>query len=229
MTWKGKKPLLIAVLLLLLSATTALAQIKVHRGQVAEISGTVVDELGNPVAGATVELLDGSTVIDTTTTGSSGSFTLRWNVPASEALGPKTLTVHVPAQPSLYVEESSVNVQVDVWDGTEIQLDQLPSKIHRGDTVTISGKLRMSANGNPVAGAQLKLVKGGTVVVSSTTSPDGSFSMTFTVPMQWERGPITLTVGYDGDSSKYLDASQGSGSTALWIRPTIRVTATKGG
>ena len=222
------KKLLPLILLLLLSATTALAQNKVHRGQVAEISGTVVDELGNPVAGATVELLDGSTVIDTTTTGSSGSFTLTWNVPTSEALGPKTLTIHVPEQPALYVEESSTSIQVEVWDGTKIQLTQVPNRIHRGDTVTISGILSMSASNDPVSGAEVKVMKGSEVVATTTTSSDGSFTVTFTVPMAWEKGPLTLVANYDGNPSSYLDGSQDSSTTSLWVRPTIHVSSIGG-
>jgi len=210
---------LLALLLLTLAVAPALAQTKVYRGDTVTISGVVRDELGNPVAGATVRLLDGATVLDSTTTGSDGSFTLSWTVPSDHPLGPKTLTVYVPEQPSLYVEASSTSVSIEIWALVVISASG-PQRIHRGDTVTItgtvqgmsSGTVEVQCNGNTIA----------------TGSVSGSqFSVSFTVPNDWQKGPITLKVTSPGGS--YVDVQGSQVNTELWIRPTIEVTEVSGG
>lgn len=100
-----------ALCLLLISLSTAVlgvyAQNKVYRGQLVEIKGKVVDELGQGISSASVQLRDGATVLASTTSGPKGIFTISWKIPKHYALGSKTLTLYVPEQPSIYVEESS--------------------------------------------------------------------------------------------------------------------------
>ena len=199
------------------------AQNKVYRGQVVEIRGRVVDELGQGVSGVTVQLRDGTTVLASTTSGSEGSFTISWNIPASYPLGSKTLTLYVPEQPSIYVEQSLTYVEIEVWDGTSLKLNSLPGRIHRGESISISGTLNMLGSGNPVSGATVVISYGQSRLGSTTTNNNGRFSISFTVPNNWKRGQVIITAEFPGASSIYLDGSEDSGSTALWVKPTIKV------
>lgn len=210
---------ILLLLLFLLPTGLVIAQTKVYRGSTLTIQGVVRDELGNGVAGAKVELRDGTTVLASTTSGADGSFTLTWNVPASYALGPKTLTVYVPEQPSLYVEASSTSVDIEVWDLASLQASG-PSRIHRGEEVTISGQASCSSG-------TVQLYCGTALLGSCSIGSDGSFSITFTVPMGWERGPKTLTL--TGSGGQYVEIQGAEVATELWIRPTIEVTSVRGG
>jgi len=209
----------LVLLLVLLPVGLVIAQTKVYRGSTLTIQGVVKDELGNGVAGATVELRDGTTVLASTTSGTGGSFTLTWNVPAGYPLGPKTLTVYVPEQPSIYVEASSTSVSIEVWDLASIQA-QGPSRIHRGEEVTVSGQAGCSSG-------TVQLYCGGSQVGSCSIGSDGSFSITFTVPMSWERGPKTLTL--TGSGGQYVELQGAELETELWIRPNIEITSVSGG
>ncbi len=210
---------LLALLLLTLAVAPALAQTKVYRGGTVTVSGVVRDELGNPVAGAAVQLLDGATVLDSTTTGSDGSFTLIWTVPADHTLGPKTLTVYVPEQPSLYVEASSTSVSVEIWALVVVSASG-PQRIHRGDAVTVTGTVEGMNSGT------VEVQCGASTVATGSVS-GGQFSVSFTVPDDWEKGPITLTVTSPGGS--YVDVHGSQVNTELWVRPTIEVTKVSGG
>ncbi len=214
-----RKRNLLALLLLTLAVAPALAQTKVYRGDTVTVSGVVKDELGNPVAGATVQLLDGATLLDSTTTGSDGSFTLTWTVPPDHPLGPKTLTVYVPEQPSLYVEASSASVYVEIWALAVISASG-PQRIHRGDEVTISGSVQGISSGT------VEVQRDGNTIATGPVS-GGQFSVSFTVPNDWQKGPVTLTVTCP--SGSYVDVQEGQVSTGLWVRPTIEVTEVSGG
>ena len=217
-------------LILFLSTTTVgvYAQNKAYRGQTVEIAGKVVDELGNGVSGAKVELRHGTEVLASTTSESDGSFSLSWDVPSDFSLGPKTLTIYVPEQPSSYIEEASTSISIEIWDGTTLELNSLPERIHRGDTFTISGVLSMM-NGGGASDATITICCGQSELGSATTDVDGHFSFSFTVPNNWKRGPITITAEFAGSSSIYLDGSEDSESTALWIKPTILIESTSQG
>lgn len=216
---KVRKRDLLALLLLTLAAAPALAQTKVYRGDTVTVSGVVRDELGNPVAGATVQLLDGATVLDSATTASDGSFTLTWTVPSDHPLGPKTLTVYVPEQPSLYVEASSASVSLEIWALVVVSASG-PQRIHRGDTVTITGSVQGISSGT------VEIQCGGSTIATGSVS-GGQFSVSFTVPRDWQKGPVTLTVTSPGGS--YVDVQGSRVSTELWVRPTIEVTEVSGG
>lgn len=216
---KVRKRDLLALLLLTLAAAPALAQTKVYRGDTVTVSGVVRDELGNPVAGATVQLLDGAAVLDSATTASDGSFTLTWTVPSDHPLGPKTLTVYVPEQPSLYVEASSASVSLEIWALVVVSASG-PQRIHRGDTVTITGSVQGISSGT------VEIQCGGSTIATGSVS-GGQFSVSFTVPRDWQKGPVTLTVTSPGGS--YVDVQGSRVSTELWVRPTIEVTEVSGG
>ncbi len=209
----------LAALLLTIAAVPALAQTKVYRGDVLTVSGVVRDELGNPVAGAEVQLLDGTTVLDSTTTGSDGSFTLSWRVPQDHELGPLTLTVYVPEQPGLYVETSSTTLSVEIWALAVITASG-PQRIHRGDNVTISGTVQGIDSGT------VEVRRGGITV---TTGPvrEGRFNVSFAVPNDWPKGPVVFTV--TSPAGSYVDVEECQVSAELWIRPEIVVTEVSGG
>ncbi len=216
----------------LLLSTVAIgvyAQNKVYRGQLVDITGKVVDELGQGVPGATIQLRDGTNVLASTTSGSEGSFTINWNVPTSYPLGSKTLTLYVPEQPSIYVEESSTYIEIEVWDGTVLELDSLPQRIHRGELISVSGSLMMLGSGNPVSEAMVVIFCGQNKIGSTETGLNGRFSLSFTVPSSWRRGPIAITAEFLGSPATYLDGSEDLGNTALWVKPTIEVRSVASG
>ncbi|GEM_PF-6782942 len=222
-----------AWLLLILSISTlalgTYALNKVYRGNVVEIRGRVVDELGRGVSNAVVQLKDGATILASTKSGSDGSFIIKWNVPSSYPLGSKTLTLYVPEQSSIYVEESSTSIEMEIWDKTTLKLNSIPKKIHRGDVVTISGTLTVLGSGDPVSGVTIAISYGQSELGSTRTSKDGRFSISFKVPKNWNRGPITIIAEFPGSPTIYLDGSKDSTSTALWIKPTIQVKSVTSG
>ncbi len=210
----------LALLLLLgLASAQALAQTKIYRGDTLTISGKVRDELGNPVGGATVQLLEGTTVLVSTTTRSDGTFTLTWQIPPNHPLGPKSLTVYVPEQPSLYVESSSTSVSLEIWALAVISASG-PQRIHRGDAVTVEGTVEGMDSG------AVEVRRGASTLAVGPVSA-GQFSLSFTVPSDWERGPIELIVTSPGGS--YVDVQEDRVTVELWIRPSIEVTSISGG
>ncbi len=211
----------LAALLLTIAVVPALAQAqtKVYRGDVLTVSGVVRDELGNPVPGAEVQLLDGAMVLDSTTTGSDGSFTLSWQVPRDHELGPLTLTVYVPEQPSLYVEASSTTLSVEVWALAVITASG-PQKIHRGDTVAITGSVQGMDSGT------VEVLRGG-IEVATGPVREGRFNVSLAVPNDWPKGPVIFTVTTPAGS--YVDVEECEVSAELWIRPEIVVTEVSGG
>ena len=209
----------LAALLVAMAVAPALAQTKVYRGDVLTVSGVIRDELGNPVPGAEVQLLEGATVLDSTTTGSDGSFTLSWQVPRDHELGPVTLTVYVPEQPSLYVEASSTTLSVEVW-ALAVLTASGPQRIHRGDTIAITGSVQGMDSGT------VEVRRGG-VTVATGPVREGQFNVSLAVPSDWPKGPLVLTVTTQAGS--YVDVEECQVSAELWIRPEIVVTEVSGG
>jgi len=209
-----------SLIALSLAAVQALAQSRVYRGEVLSVVGVVRDELGNPVAGATVQLLDGGDVMASTSTGPDGSFTLSWRVPSNFPLGPKTLTVAVPEQPDLYVESSSTSVSVEVWALVTIEAEG-PGRVHRGESVRVQGRVEGVTSGT------VELRRGSSVLATGSVS-GGRFSLSFTVPSGWERGPISLTVTPAG-GGEYTEVKGTSLRMELWVRPTIEIVSVEGG
>lgn len=218
------------IALLLLASALALsvcAQSKVHRGETVKITGRVVDELGNGISGATVQLKEGTKVLASTTSGSGGFFTLTWKVPLSHELGPKELMIYVPEQPSSYVEESKTTLILEIWDGTTLKLSLLPQRIHRGDYLTISGTLVTLGDEKGVSGA--KILVGQNPMGSAVTDSNRQFKFSFKVPSNWKRGPVTIIAEFEGSSKIYLDGSEASQRTALWVKPNIEVESVSSG
>lgn len=112
---------------------------------------------------------------------------------------------------------------MEIWDGTTLKLNSLPKRIHRGESITISGNLNTLASDNPVSGATVVISSGQSKLGSTSTNANGRFSISFVVPNNWKRGQITITAEFPGSPSIYLDSSEDSGSTALWVKPTISV------
>jgi len=125
----------------------------------------------------------------------------------------------VPEQRDLYVEASSTSFSVEIWALAVISASG-PQRIHRGDAATITGSVQGMNSGT------VEVQRNGDTIATGSVS-GGQFSVSFTVPNDWQKGPITLTVTCP--SGSYVDVQEGQVSTELWIRPTIEVTEVSGG
>jgi hypothetical protein len=125
------------------------------------ISGSVVDQSNDPLPGATVELLSGTTVMDSTTTDANGDFDF-----ADIAAG----TYTVRATLTGYEEDSStVNLAAGGAATVSLQLVQILG--------TITGVVRDEGTNEIIVGAEVTILDAdGNTVMTTTTGANGRFS-----------------------------------------------------
>jgi len=85
---------------------------------------------------------------------------------------------------------------LDQWQ-TEIVNINLPTTVYRlTETVVVSGDLRYTTTGTPIAGAVVELWLSGALLNSSVTAVDGSFALYWTIPGSQPLGYYDLEVHY---------------------------------
>ncbi|MBX2845372.1 MAG: carboxypeptidase regulatory-like domain-containing protein, partial [Saprospiraceae bacterium] len=210
----------------------------------AAVSGIVVDDQGNPVAGATVTLQnpDGSTAVDlngnpiTVVTGADGTYNFTDIPPGDYNL--------VKTNPAGYSSDSSADNTDDGTDDTETgagaDADTIPVSLTGGETDTsndfviflpasVSGTV-VDTDGNPIAGATVTLqnpdgstatdINGNPLTV--VTGADGTYSFTDVPPGDYNIVETDAT-GYSSDSSSddttdsADDTETGAGTDAATI------------
>ena len=161
------------IVLLLLSASTALAQ---QPAATRDISGTIIDIDGQPVANATVAIAGGGA---TATTAADGTFTLA-KVPAANLTIDVTAEGFTPRQLTVLGARTALQLQVTV---VRLAPPAPPPTRTIGGVVT-------DASRAPVAGATVR-VRG--TELTATTAADGTFSLPGVDP-----GEVTLDVEAPG-------------------------------
>ncbi len=209
--------IIISLLMGLMGVQLSSAAPQVQRGETYTISGVLVDENGDPVQGITVtvtDTTDGQT-IGSDVTGSSGSWSVTWNVPSNTQLG--THRLKIESESANYYEGTTSYLDVEVVASGQATLSvEDIGKVHRGDTVIFTGTLR-DDQGNPVQGATITIEGIGTC----QTNQNGGFSKTYTIPNTHPLGPKTVNV-----QSEQLPGGLGQPSATVnlevWSKPHFK-------
>ena len=138
------------------------------------ITGVLTDENSNPISNASVQLLVGSTVVDTATTGSDGeaSFTT-----SPVSMGTHSFQLKYNGD-ILHLNSSSSIVTRQIGKETSVLNVTAPinqSNHYNDGAVTVSGTL-LSDDNEPINGKSITISENGTTLTTITTGNDGSFS-----------------------------------------------------
>ena len=126
------------------------------------ITGTISDFITTlPIEGATVQAVQGITVIAATTTSAYGTYTM-------SGLPPGSYTV----------QANKVHYQAGTTSGTVTPGGTLTANIAlHPNTGSIAGSVTDASMDGPVSGATVALSEGGSPVSSTTTASDGTYSL----------------------------------------------------
>ncbi|MGD9495453.1 MAG: carboxypeptidase regulatory-like domain-containing protein [Armatimonadota bacterium] len=143
-----------------------------------DISGTVRDGGGNPLAGVTIS--DG---LHSTLTGADGTWVIA-DIPAGTYTVVAQLAGHIFTPPTR-------NVTVDASTGDVGGLDFVGVL----ETFEVSGTVRTSA-GAGLAGIQVNAYDNGTVVAGATTGASGAYTITGLLPGSYTIRPVDATYAF---------------------------------
>ncbi len=176
------------------------------------ISGTVTDAITTlPIAGASVEIFHGQTLITTATTNGSGAY-------SAPNLAPGIYNV-VAAATGFQMQSQGATVLAGVLTVVDFALSSNPG--------TISGTVTDANTTNPIAGALVEVFNGSILLGFTDTDVSGNYTILDLAP-----GSYTVTASADGYQTKTVGASVTAGATttvdfALEIPPgTIAGTVT---
>ncbi len=181
----------------------------VARGDSLTVSGKLLDIEGNPVVGEKIYIFDDNTLLGTTITGSDGSFSFTYQVPANATLGDHTITAYFPTDGIAFYWKSSAKTTVRYSSTPRIEnLTVSPSTCGIGDTVTISANVYDDVG-----------IKS---VTATITSPSGTSS---TVDMNCSGNTCTAETNSTWDAGTYsvvvtatnLDGIQSTASTSFSV------------
>lgn len=157
------------------------------------ITGTVTDSVSTlPISGATVQVLDGTTVIQTVTTNGSGVY-------SADNLAPGQYTVNASAT-GYQTESRGASVTAGGTTTENFALDPLPGEI--------AGTVTDSVTTNPIDGALVEVYSGPTLVGFANTDVNGDYSIPSLAP-----GSYTVTASATGYQSETVGASVTSSTT----------------
>jgi len=162
------------------------------------VRGKLADEVGNPLAGMSVDLYLYGNKLATATTASDGSFSFQATI---ETTGTQTITVKFPGASTTTTDyqpsEASVSVKVVLQAiGTRITI----TEPRQGQTIPatqvfyVKGTLT-DQNGKALAGMTVKLYINDKYANSATTASDGSFSFQVAIGIP---GTYTIKVRFEG-------------------------------
>ena len=187
------------------NATTTLnLQPTLTQGTLAGVVSDSVSGLG--IAGATVNVYNGATLIGTTTTGANGNYSL--NVPAGSGY-----SVQVSATGYTTLNQNSVTVAANATTTLNLQ----PTFI----LGTLAGVVRDSVSGLGIAGATVEVYNGATLV--GTTTTDGNGNYTLNVPPGSSYTVQVSDAGYNTLTQTNVTVA-GNATTSLNLNPQEIVT-----
>ena len=155
------------------------------------INGTVTNDNGNPVVGATVTVTVNGTA-QQTTTDSSGFWNVTFNPPSG---GTYTVNVTFAGNTTYAGFNSSTVLHVDL--AVINSTINVPTNVNINETINITGNVSEVVNGTEVPGIVLNITING-VYYNTTTEPDGTWSLEYTPIIG---GNLSVVVSYEGDAS----------------------------
>ena len=137
------------------------------------ISGRVTDQVtGDPIAGATVQIIGGANAASTTTA-PNGTYALTAVIPAGAGQG-AVGDVDLALEP---VRQVDLHASAAGYAGATTSVENSNNL----GTITISGRVTDQVTGDPIAGATVEII-GGANAASTTTRPDGTYALTAVIP-----------------------------------------------
>ncbi|RAP50597.1 MAG: hypothetical protein BZ136_00965, partial [Methanosphaera sp. rholeuAM74] len=152
-------------------------------GENTTVTAKVTDENGNPVKDAPVTIKVGDNTV-TGTTDENGTF--KADLPVEAGENPVTVEVGETPTTEAATEETAIIAEKQT---PTVTAEATPAKA--GENTTVSGKVT-DENGNPVAGAPVR-VEVGNGVYETTTDDEGNYEVQ--APVQAGENPITVKVG----------------------------------
>jgi hypothetical protein len=190
------------------------------------ITGSVLDNQLEPIAGHVVELKVDGFVLTQVTTGSDGTFSYDWTVQDFFNFGDNLLEADVIAQG--YYREGSANqsfflshrsaVTVEFVDGVDAT---------RGDFWSISGRLFDidTVDQDGIANQNVLVYLDGVLMTTATTDSEGTYTATVLAGMDLARGNgHSIEVVFEG-TQEHLSAAS-NGTVTVWADILITIDAT---
>jgi 5-hydroxyisourate hydrolase-like protein (transthyretin family) len=162
------------------------------------VSGVLQDAQGNPIAGATIEIYDGATLVATTTTDADGNYSVE--VPSGSGY-----TIQVTADGFETIILDLDDVVEDETLSLDLEMDPA------GPSGTIAGVLLDDDGGAPIAGATIEVFDGATSIGITTTDANGEYSIEVPVGEGY-RVEVTAD-GYDSTSNDDVDVTEDTTTT----------------
>ena len=199
--------------------------------QTGSLSGTVTNAVTSATLnGATITLLSGATVIQTTTTAGGGLYSMTGITPGSYTVR-ATLT-------SYQTQTASVTISSNVVTTQNLSLQPDPG--------SIAGTIRDALTSSPLSGATVQALQGATVVGTTTTAADGTYTLSGLVPnsytvqasmLHYQTGSTTAVVTSDSTVTANLSLQPNTGSLSGVVTDAssgsplagVTVAVTKGG
>ena len=178
---------------------------KVKPGDTISLTGKLTDDLGKPIAGRIIHLIDGTTnksVFSKSTT-SDGKIEIVWTV----GRGDETYSWYMFFEGDNQFESASSKIYSGVVTSvslyTELYFQPLANKIESGQTVKFSGQL--SLGGIPLAGKTIYIkddVSLGTdrTIKTITTNSNGEFTASWTAVPRSDGGSYDFYAIFEGDT-----------------------------
>lgn len=166
------------------------------------VSGVVKDAISaTALNGATVQVLQGSTIVGSTVTNSSGNYSITGISPGSYTLSTSLANYTTSTVPIVLLsnQTTTANINLQPQNGTA------------------SGQIKDAVTLSPIQGAAVSFYQGSTLVASTTTNATGNYSLSTLVP-----GSYTLQisgVNYQTASQAITIQSNTSTTTNLILQP----------
>ncbi len=153
---------------------------------------------GTPLVGETVGIILNGTLVDTTTTNSSGGYMYDYSIPWDYPAGTVYAQVNWTSGLTLIDGNTSASISVIIRAGlTDLTIDsspRSPDPVHIFENITIYGYLTDASNGTPLAERTIDIwweEDGSPVQIgSNTTTATGYYELVYTVPSGYE-GEVT--------------------------------------
>ncbi len=190
-------------------------------GEPTNITGSVMDNNLNAVAGLDVTLIVEGIIIGNVTTGDDGSFNLLWVIDDRFADGVNKLTAIVPAQG--WYRSGQANTTFDLAHRSQINVDfNSGLEVNRGGSWLISGRLfDIDDASKGLVDETVSIYLDGQLLMNTTTNVNGSWNAVLIATMDLSRGLHIIDVDFAG-SSGHL-AANSTRVVKVWANVEIHI------
>ena len=190
------------------------------------ITGTVLDNQLQPIAGHVVELKVDGFVLSQVTTGADGTFSYDWTVQDFFDFGDNLLEADVLAQG--YYREGSANQSFFLSHRSAVTIEFVDGvDATRGDFWSISGRLFDidTVDQDGIANENVLVYLDGVLMTTVTTDSEGAYTATVLAGMDLARGSgHSIEVIFEG-TQEHLSTSS-NGSVTVWADIIITIDGT---